>query len=101
MDFPELFRDLLERLKQVGRIDFLNLVLHDPDRHVMRLNVLQALIPVTIPYFPKLAEPLSRMGSTPKIPTNRITSGHFALSMMTNLPSVIEAPHIQIRKGST
>ena len=48
-DLSELFRDLLERLKEVGRVDFLNLVLHDAARQVMRLNVLQALIPVTIP----------------------------------------------------
>ena len=45
----DLFRDLLQRLKDVGKFDFLNLVLHDPNRKVMRMNVLQALIPVTIP----------------------------------------------------
>ena len=45
----ELFRDLLQHLKEVGGFDFLNLVLHDPARKVMRLNVLQALNPVTIP----------------------------------------------------
>jgi len=45
----ELFRELLENLKQFGKFDFLNLVFHDPARNVMRLNVLQALTSVTIP----------------------------------------------------
>ncbi len=45
----DLFRDLLQCLKEVGGFDFLNLVLHDPARNAMRLNVLEALIPVTIP----------------------------------------------------
>jgi formate hydrogenlyase transcriptional activator len=49
VDLSELFRDLLQRLHEVGEFDFLNLVLHDPTRNVMRLNVLQALIPVTLP----------------------------------------------------
>ena len=46
----ELFRDLLQHLKEVGGFDFLDLVLHDPARKVMRLNVLQTVLnPVTIP----------------------------------------------------
>ena len=49
MDISELFRELLESLKQLGKFDFLNLVLHDPVQNVMRLNVLQTLMPVTIP----------------------------------------------------
>jgi formate hydrogenlyase transcriptional activator len=49
VSLSQLLRDLLQRLKEIGRFDFLNLVLHDPTRNVMRLNVLQALIPVTIP----------------------------------------------------
>ena len=49
MDLSELFRELLESLKQIGKFDFLNLVLHDPVENVMRLNVLQALMPITIP----------------------------------------------------
>ena len=48
-NLSDLFRDLLQRLKDVGGFDFLNLVLHDPVKKVMRLNELQALIPVTIP----------------------------------------------------
>ena len=49
VSLSQLLSDLLHRLKEVGRFDFLNLVLHDPTRNVMRLNVLQALIPVSIP----------------------------------------------------
>jgi len=49
MDISELFRKLLESLTQLGKFDFLNLVLHDPVHDVMRLNVLQASMPVTIP----------------------------------------------------
>src|SRR5271166_130752 len=49
MDVSEPFRELLENLKPLGKFDFLNLVLHDPVQSVMRLNVLQALMPVTIP----------------------------------------------------
>ncbi len=49
VDLSELFRDLLQRLQEVGGFDFLNLILHDPAKNIMRLNVLQALIPVTIP----------------------------------------------------
>ncbi len=49
VDLPDLFRDLLQRLKTFGGFDLLNLVLHDPAKNVMRLNVLQAIIPVTIP----------------------------------------------------
>ena len=49
MDLSELFRELLQNLRQFGKFDFLNLVLHDPVQNVMRLNVLQALMPITIP----------------------------------------------------
>jgi formate hydrogenlyase transcriptional activator len=49
MGLSELFRELLENLKQFGKFDFLNLVFHDPAHNVMRLNVLQALMPLTIP----------------------------------------------------
>jgi len=49
VDLSELFHDLFQHLKQVGGFDFLNLVLHDPAKNVMRLNVLQAVVPVTIP----------------------------------------------------
>ncbi len=49
VDLSELFRDLLPRLQEVGGFDFLDLVLHDSAKNVMRLHVLHALIPVTIP----------------------------------------------------
>ncbi len=61
-DLSELFRELLERLKEFGKFDFLNLVLHDPRRNVMRLNVLRALIPVTIPVSLELPIPDSPAG---------------------------------------
>ena len=44
-----LFHDLLPRLQRVVRFDFLNLMLHDPATNTMRLNVLEASIPVTVP----------------------------------------------------
>jgi len=56
LDLSELFREILEHLKQFGKFDFLNLVLHDPVQNVMRMNVLQALMPVTIPM--SLAAPI-------------------------------------------
>jgi formate hydrogenlyase transcriptional activator len=45
----ELFQDLLRRLRQIVQFETLILVLHDPSRNVMRLNVLEALEPFTIP----------------------------------------------------
>ena len=44
-----LFHDLLARLQRVVRFDFLNLMLHDPNTNLMRLNVVEATIPVTVP----------------------------------------------------
>ena len=49
MNLSELFRELMERLKDFGKFDFLNLVLHDAEHNVMRLNVLQAVTPTKIP----------------------------------------------------
>jgi formate hydrogenlyase transcriptional activator len=45
----ELFQDLLRRLRHVVQFDALILVLHDSSRNVMRVNVLEALEPFTIP----------------------------------------------------
>jgi len=42
-DLAELFRDLAARLHDVAHFDYLNLVLHDPERQVMRLHLLEAL----------------------------------------------------------
>jgi formate hydrogenlyase transcriptional activator len=48
-DLAGLFRDLLQRLRRAVRFDLLNLVLHDPATNLMRLNVLEATVPVTVP----------------------------------------------------
>jgi formate hydrogenlyase transcriptional activator len=48
-ELAELFHDLLQRLQRVLRFDLLNLVLHDPATNLMRLNVLEATLPVTVP----------------------------------------------------
>jgi len=40
-DLAELFRDLSSRLHAVLRFDFLNLILHDPARNIMRLHILE------------------------------------------------------------
>ena len=42
-DLAELFHDLAARLHGVAHFDYLNLVLHDPERQVMRLHLLEAL----------------------------------------------------------
>jgi len=39
-DLDGLFRDLSTRLSAVLKFDFLNLVLHDPSRNIMRLHIL-------------------------------------------------------------
>ncbi len=48
-DLAGLFHDLLQRLRQAVQFDFLNLVLYDPASNLMRLNVLEAAVPVTVP----------------------------------------------------
>jgi len=42
-DLGELFRDLAARLHDVAHFDYLNLVLHDPDRQVMRVHLLESV----------------------------------------------------------
>ena len=42
-DLAELFHDLAARLHDVAHFDYLNLVLHDAERRVMRLHLLEAL----------------------------------------------------------
>jgi len=42
-DLTELFHDLAARLHDVAHFDYLNLVLHDPERQVMRLHILETL----------------------------------------------------------
>ena len=40
-DLAELFRDLTARLHDVAHFDYLNLVLYDPERQIMRLHLLE------------------------------------------------------------
>ena len=47
-DLEELFRDLAQRLPQVVPFDYINAVLHNPEREVMRLWLLVTSIPTTI-----------------------------------------------------
>jgi formate hydrogenlyase transcriptional activator len=44
-DLGELFHDLAERLHRVVSFDYLNLILHDPVRNVMRLHILESEMP--------------------------------------------------------
>ncbi len=44
-DLGELFHDLAERLHRVVSFDYLNLILHDPARNVMRLHILESTMP--------------------------------------------------------
>jgi formate hydrogenlyase transcriptional activator len=47
-DLGELFHDLAERLHHVVQFDYLNLILHDPARNVMRLHILETAQPTRI-----------------------------------------------------
>jgi formate hydrogenlyase transcriptional activator len=47
-DLAELFHDLAQLLPRAVRFSYIALVLHDPERSVMRLNVLEAPRPVAI-----------------------------------------------------
>src|SRR6202163_5073314 len=40
-DLGELFHELAERLHRVVEFEYLNLILHDPARNVMRLHILE------------------------------------------------------------
>ncbi|MFZ0438870.1 MAG: hypothetical protein WAL76_12180, partial [Candidatus Sulfotelmatobacter sp.] len=48
-ELSALFHDLQHRLLKVVQFEFLNLVLHDPDQNVMRVSLLEAAAPMTIP----------------------------------------------------
>jgi formate hydrogenlyase transcriptional activator len=50
-DLPELFQDLANRLRSVVPFDFINLLLHDPARNVMRLHILKSVQPTRVPPF--------------------------------------------------
>jgi formate hydrogenlyase transcriptional activator len=47
-DLAALFHDLAERLHCVVDFDFLTLVLHDSDRNVMRLHILETRLPTPV-----------------------------------------------------
>jgi formate hydrogenlyase transcriptional activator len=47
-DLGELFSDLAQRIPRIVPFDYINLVLHDPGRDVMRLHLLDAPKPSTI-----------------------------------------------------
>jgi formate hydrogenlyase transcriptional activator len=47
-DLNELFHDLAQRLPRIVPFDYINLVLHDPARNVMRLHLLAAPVEATI-----------------------------------------------------
>ena len=44
-DLGELFHELAERLHRVVKFEYLNLILHDPARNVMRLHILESEMP--------------------------------------------------------
>jgi formate hydrogenlyase transcriptional activator len=44
----ELFHDLARRLHRVAHFDYLNLILHDPERRVMRIHILETQQPTRI-----------------------------------------------------
>lgn len=44
-DLGELFHELAERLHRVVNFEYLNLILHDPARNVMRLHILESEMP--------------------------------------------------------
>ena len=44
-DLGELFHELAERLHRVVEFEYLNLILHDPARNVMRLHILESEMP--------------------------------------------------------
>src|SRR5687768_18075189 len=47
-DLNVLFHDLAQRLPQIVPFDYINVVLHDADRNVMRLRLLAAPVDSTI-----------------------------------------------------
>jgi formate hydrogenlyase transcriptional activator len=61
-DLAELFHDLAARLHDVAHFDYLNLVLHDPERQIMRLHLLETLTEKPTHLHVGLELP---MGSTP------------------------------------
>ena len=48
-DLPELFHDLAGKLHSIVRFDFISLILHDSERDVMRLHILETIRPARAP----------------------------------------------------
>lgn len=48
-DLTGLFQDLARRLQSVVNFDYLNYILHDPEREVMRLNIFEKTAPDRLP----------------------------------------------------
>jgi formate hydrogenlyase transcriptional activator len=49
LDLSELFRQLLDRIQDLGKFDFLALMLYDPVENVIRVSALHVKVPVTVP----------------------------------------------------
>src|SRR5262245_20152265 len=45
---PDLIRDLSVRLSDVVHFDYINLILHDPQRNVLRVQILETPLPTSI-----------------------------------------------------
>jgi formate hydrogenlyase transcriptional activator len=45
---PDLIRDLSARLRNVVQFDYINLILHDPQRGVLRVQILETPLPTSI-----------------------------------------------------
>ena len=92
-DLNELFRDLAQRLPRIVPFDYINLVLHDAARNVMRLQLLVAPVDSTIKAgaeFPvdgspggfvwKTQQPLDRQRHRARAP---VPGGHSATASKT------------------
>jgi formate hydrogenlyase transcriptional activator len=84
-DLNDLFKDLAHRLKEVVPFQYLNLILHDPAREVMRLHVLYADGPVFVQ--PGFESPLE------ETPAGRVWQTQSPL-LISNLEEVTDYPRI-------
>src|SRR5262245_29760248 len=46
---PDLIRDLSSRLQEAVQFDYMSLILHDPQRNVLRVQIMETPIPMSIP----------------------------------------------------
>src|SRR5690349_22214238 len=98
-DLAELFHDLAARLHDVAHFDYLNLVLHDPERQVMRLHLLEAL---------REKPTQLRVGRESDRKSTRLNSSHveisyavFCLKKKTTSPSRCTTPSAQCPSSSS